>query len=130
MFSISGNDLKSAANLTSGSTLSIRVRSEDGSGSYIEEVKSITVTGGGSTGYESIHTASNFTIYPNPSNGIVHFNSYSGLASLRVFNAQGQEVLIEMESNSIDLSNAPKGLYFLHLKDNSGNKQINKLILR
>ncbi len=59
-------------------------------------------------------------VYPNPSNGLVYLNtgSLDANASIRVFNVLGQEVMntaVGAVMNGIDLSDAPKGLYFIQL---------------
>ena len=53
----------------------------------------------------------NFSIYPNPTTGIVHLSTNSD-AEIQVFNVQG-ELLITTTSSKIDLSEHPSGIYFI-----------------
>lgn len=58
-----------------------------------------------------------FSIYPNPTNGIVYFSEQ---ATIQVTNALGQ-VITDMKSvHSIDLSNQTTGIYFISFMDSNG----------
>ncbi len=69
-------------------------------------------------------------LYPNPSTGIIKIKSTISLknSNVKVFNTQSQTVF---ETNQfideIDLSNQPKGVYFLQIKGE--NKVINKKVI-
>lgn len=56
-----------------------------------------------------------FTIYPNPSTGAIKLNSpFSGKRVVRVSSVDGKEVFnVTTSSDSVDLSNLRKGLYFI-----------------
>lgn len=59
-----------------------------------------------------------FTIYPNPTSGIVNIqfdNSIKG--TIKVVDNLGQVVRIEALSNMLDLSNLEKGMYHLRIED-------------
>jgi hypothetical protein len=60
-------------------------------------------------------------VYPNPSTGIF---SISAIANIEVYNIVGELILFENSATSIDLTAAPKGMYFVKL--NGG--RIEKLI--
>lgn len=68
----------------------------------------------------------NVTISPNPSSGVVNINNIDKkLMSINILNSQGKiqlGKLVTSESNiKIDLSNKEQGIYFFHLKTESGN---------
>ncbi len=73
------------------------------------------------------------TIYPNPSEGIIHIDiSYSKLQieEIVIMNAMGRVVYqdaIKLNNKAIDLSTYGKGLYFIKLKTKWGN--INKKVI-
>jgi len=78
--------------------------------------------------------AGSFRFYPNPSKGIVNFESNlpNAESELRIFNSSGQVVEISriyMGSSQVDLSHLPKGLYYLNLTEN-GKTVLHKLILQ
>lgn len=58
------------------------------------------------------------TIYPNPGNGVFYLQSESGISRLEVVNTLGQ-VVYSSESftngSKIDISDKPKGIYFVNL---------------
>jgi Secretion system C-terminal sorting domain/Peptidase C10 family len=82
-------------------------------------------------------TASTFSIFPNPSDGLF---SIKGLSSnenctIRIFNPNGIEVYQKKgNSNSseiqIQLSELKTGLYFIQLTDNTGQTSTQKLLVR
>ena len=56
-------------------------------------------------------------IYPNPTDAIVYF---SETVNLKATNALGQIVVDKKNMNSLNLSEQPKGVYFLTFTDNTG----------
>ena len=68
-----------------------------------------------------LNTNSNLKVYPNPSTGVFMI---SATANIEVYNLIGDLVLTENSATSIDLTAAPKGMYFVKL---NGGK-IEKLI--
>jgi hypothetical protein len=70
----------------------------------------------------------NYSIYPNPTNGIIYISSFQKIESIAIYNPIGQKVIIENTSkNSIDLSDLKSGIYILELKIDK--KNIRKKIL-
>ena len=72
-------------------------------------------------------------VYPNPSNGIFTVEiKYMNNADLTVYNMLGEEVLTEKLSNrltTVNLGNAPAGVYFYHVSSAIGIIASGKLIV-
>ncbi len=76
---------------------------------------------------EKIHGRFPVTIFPNPSAGIFNVKTANTVDRIEVFNMLGKNVytqagLIHLNSAEIDLSQAPKGMYFLRMISLSGDK--------
>ena len=71
--------------------------------------------------FENVSEISGFNVYPNPCNG--EFTIYTELSTeLTILNAIGQVVLnrkLEVGVNNFDLSEQPKGVYLLKLKNDT-----------
>ncbi len=68
-----------------------------------------------------------FTIYPNPSTGkiFISMNGYIGNANFTILNSMGQplmkkEFLSLYTTQFIDISNQPKGIYFIKIETTNG----------
>ena len=72
-------------------------------------------------GNTSISESKKLFVYPNPSTGIF---TISSAANIEVYNIVGELILFENNATSIDITAAPKGMYFVKL---NGGK-IEKLI--
>jgi hypothetical protein len=77
--------------------------------------------------------SNSFRIYPNPSSGSFTLKGKTPLKSYAIYNIQGQ--LIRQETNltgfehEINVTNQMKGIYFITIKDSSGNQSSKKIIL-
>ena len=61
-------------------------------------------------------------VYPNPTNGVIHFSEY--VNQIEVYHLNGRMVLSQNELiNSIDISNLDNGMYFLSLRSGSEIKR-------
>ncbi len=72
-------------------------------------------------------------VYPNPSNGMVYLNtgSLNANASIRVINVIGQEIMnttVGAAANGIDLSAAPKGMYFIQLRSDKRTSTVRMIL--
>lgn len=75
------------------------------------------------------------SIYPNPSNGIINITGLVPfeINSARLYNAAGKIVMnisIESETQRVDISDLPKGMYLLRIQMNDGalhTQTVNKL---
>jgi hypothetical protein len=72
-------------------------------------------------------TATDFTIYPNPSNGIFNISA-NGIVpnstQINIYNTLGQIVLSTSYSSQIDISSISAGLYILNINYNSKIKAV------
>ncbi|NPA35424.1 MAG: T9SS type A sorting domain-containing protein [Chlorobi bacterium] len=77
---------------------------------------------------------SEFSLYPNPTTGIINVKSELNekYIFVKIYDAKGRLVLIDMlkdgVSSSIDLSNRPKGIYFISI-DSGGVDETYKVVL-
>ncbi|MRT16572.1 T9SS type A sorting domain-containing protein [Vitellibacter sp. q18] len=69
-----------------------------------------------------------FSMYPNPTSGIITLNSTFGVDQVEAFNSLGQSVLVSKNSDHIDLSLFRNGLYFLRITDSQGNVFLKKVL--
>ncbi len=72
-------------------------------------------------------------IFPNPSSGefSINLNSFSEKTSVEIYNALGQLILNEKVNNSLvkfNLTQMPKGIYVLRLKENNAVIKTEKLV--
>lgn len=68
-----------------------------------------------------------FTVYPNPTNGIINIQSTVEVESIIVMNSLGQVIVEVNNQNSVDLTGSPKGLYVVAVK--TKNKVITKKVI-
>jgi len=88
-------------------------------GVFIDEIK---VTGNNTVGLDEMAISNSISIYPNPSNGIFTVEGEE-IKSFSITNISGQAVLaqnVKHKTIQFDLSNQPKGLYFIKLITNNG----------
>ncbi len=84
----------------------------EGSGTgtfYIDEIK---VVNSATASVLASHLTESFTVSPNPSNGIFAISGSSQVSGVVVSDALGN-IVLKSNSNQVDLSNQPEGLYFL-----------------
>lgn len=91
------------------------------------------VTVGSTTGINQVASSNQFTLYPNPTDGIIHIQSTRVLQTVKVLNSLGeiiQQLTINADKSSIDLSSYPAGIYILSLQEEGKVPSIRKIILR
>ena len=69
-------------------------------------------------------------IYPNPTKDVVNVKANSTITSIEVYDAQGrivQKKISNAENEVVDVSNVTKGIYFLMIKTELGQK-VEKLV--
>ena len=73
-------------------------------------------------------TLTDFTMYPNPTSGVLQINSKTQIAYIEVSNYLGQVVMKVNNQNIINISELATGLYFVKIKDLNGNSGIKKIV--
>ena len=74
------------------------------------------------TGSEEIKLSKGLDIYPNPSSGLFTIRDTDNRQiEYAVYTLRGEKVQEISETTSIDLTNEPKGFYFVNIKTGSGN---------
>jgi len=72
------------------------------------------------------------SVYPNPSNNLVHIVSKTKIINAEITSITGKSIRVLNASTkaiqTVDISNLPKGLYFLNLKGVSNEQKTIKLI--
>ena len=79
---------------------------------------------------ESENAASYISFYPNPSNGLVFIDGLNEAVDYQIFNIQGKLMKrgrLAANQNQLELPVA-EGLYFVSIRDESGNEKTFKLI--
>ena len=74
--------------------------------------------------------AENVALYPNPSTGVFNISGIpadESISSIEVYNMLGSHVLTASRSNTIDLSNAGNGFYFIAIVFESGDRITRKV---
>ncbi|MGV9003835.1 T9SS type A sorting domain-containing protein [Flavobacterium sp.] len=69
------------------------------------------------------------TLYPNPTSGILNISGNTAINNIKILNHLGQQVIIQKESNAMDISKLPAGTYFVKIETDKEiiTKQIIKL---
>ena len=75
-----------------------------------------------------------FSVFPNPASDFLHFNNSNHLNSpttIRIYNTLGEIVfskVVARESETINISNFPNGIYFLRITNAMGQQSQTKLV--
>jgi len=69
-----------------------------------------------------------FSIYPNPTKGLLTIQSKEKIKEIEIFNFLGQKLLNIYNSNKADVSNLNNGTYFIRFKDMKGNVGTEKIM--
>lgn len=75
-------------------------------------------------------TAEEFSIYPNPTTGVINITGSTEFVSARVTNLAGQTFEYNITGNSLNVSNLAAGLYIIDLENVNGNVEKTKFIKR
>lgn len=70
---------------------------------------------------------SDVTIYPNPTSGILNFNSKSEIQNISVFDLSGRKIS-EFNSNQINISSLSKGIYLVKISTKDGKTTTRKVV--
>lgn len=88
---------------------------------------------GSATGINQIAGNNQLTVYPNPTDGILHIQSTGVLQTVKVLNSLGeivQQFTLNASKLSIDLSSYPAGIYTLYLQEEGKISAVGKIVLR
>jgi hypothetical protein len=84
----------------------------------------------GETGInETNSTNTSFLIYPNPTTGKFVIDSQLSSGEISVYNLLGEKILQQDMSTTIDLSNSPRGVYFVKI-DNGEHRCMQKVVVQ
>src|SRR5690606_32804737 len=70
---------------------------------------------------------SEVTIYPNPTTGILNFNSKSEIQNVVLFDLSGRKIS-EFNSSQINISSLPKGIYLVKISTKDGKTTTKKVV--
>ena len=73
-------------------------------------------------------TKLDYSIFPNPTTGLLNVESETKIYQITITNQLGQVVLFVRNRNLIDISNLPEGLYFIKIKNKNNHFEIKKII--
>lgn len=69
-----------------------------------------------------------FAVYPNPTTGVINIKNDKKLKSAEVTNASGQIMNARITDQQVDITDAPKGIYFLKATFENGKTSVKKII--
>lgn len=69
-----------------------------------------------------------FTVYPNPTTGIINIKNDKKIRSVEVTSISGQLISTKVTDQKVDISDAPKGVYFLKTTFDDGKTALKKII--
>jgi len=78
-------------------------------------------------------TENQLTIYPNPSDGIIHIQSQQNIQTIKIINLLGEVVFnkeVNGKDNSIDISTFSLGIYVVSLQEEGKTSVMRKIILK
>ena len=69
---------------------------------------------GGGTGIDEAKYLPSLAVYPNPVKDVLNIATDKPVHSIRIYNVYGTEVAQAIDTNSIDVSHLPAGVYMVH----------------
>jgi hypothetical protein len=81
------------------------------------------------TGINKIDTDNDWSIYPNPTNGMIRFGNLP-LNKVILTNSLGTVLETEYNVDAMDLSGYPDGIYYLSLISENGSVSNHKVIVQ
>ena len=72
---------------------------------------------------------SGISVFPNPASEMIHIKGVE-VTELKIFNTLGQLVKTARSCNEINVSDLPKGIYMLQVKDACGNRHWAKVAVK
>lgn len=73
---------------------------------------------------------SNYMLYPNPSEGIIYFTNLKSISKVFVYDRSGKKIIEQnMQGNQLDLSDFPRGMYFITIMYSDNLSITEKIII-
>lgn len=121
---------KTSLAMVEGGGIMIWELSLDGTGNY-SLLKNIRAVAGNAVTEVNTNTKTEkFILYPNPTNGPVNLQGdFSGKIKAELYNAFGEKIRTFTEAGSFDLSEEPKGIYYMHITG-EGATNVRKIVLQ
>jgi len=69
-----------------------------------------------------------WTLYPNPSSGMVFILENSEIQTVELYTNSGQKLTTHLFDDSLDISSFSNGIYFIKIINKLGNVQVSKLV--
>lgn len=69
-----------------------------------------------------------FSLYPNPTNGLLNIKSITPVSEITIYNNLGQFLFTSEEKDQVNISSLIKGIYFVKIKDENGQTETKKVI--
>ncbi len=66
-------------------------------------------------------TDNQINIFPNPTNGIIHFPVDMPIIHIEIYNLNGQMIVQSQQKNSVDITGLPSGMYLAKIMTHKGN---------
>jgi len=74
------------------------------------------------------YTLTDFSVYPNPTTGILNIQSKTTIVQIELYNLLGQLVKSNTNQNTINISSVDQGVYFIKVMDENGNIGSQKVV--
>lgn len=69
-----------------------------------------------------------FSIYPNPTNGLLHVKSTLPIVEITLYNNLGQLLFTSTEKNQVDISTLTEGIYFVKIINGNSQTETKKIV--
>ena len=76
---------------------------------------------------ESPNISNIFSVYPNPTNGLITIETNQEIKSVKLFSLDGK-LLLEGQNSNLQIDNFPSGIYMLYLESVNGTTLYKKII--
>ena len=76
------------------------------------------------------NTTTLFSIYPNPTSGVLNIKSVVPISEITIYNNLGQLLISSKEKNQLDISALSEGVYFLKIIAENGQTETKKIVKR
>ncbi|WP_452599599.1 FG-GAP-like repeat-containing protein [Pontimicrobium sp. MEBiC01747] len=95
--------------------------------------QTLNIVEGSSLSVEEFNTATNISVHPNPTKGLVSVSNLKEDVTLTIYNILGKQIVkqsLSSISNTVNISNYPKGIYLFTFKNKQGLETTKKVVLQ